>query len=156
MAGLYSAPRLALRPGSHRLAGRSEIAIRELPDDPVILHGGANPIWDAWHNVDPRPDGRRPCRGPTVRNLEEMIGVVGTGRAISFIPASVTAAIQIPPEVTAIPVVDIPPTEVCLAWKADRRSEAIRDRAHHAARDVTAKGETGQFVGVCRQMVLES
>jgi hypothetical protein len=34
---------------------------------------------------------------------------------------------RIPPEVTAIPVVDIPPTEVCLAWKADRRSDAIRD-----------------------------
>jgi hypothetical protein len=34
---------------------------------------------------------------------------------------------RIPPEVTAIPVVDIPPTEVCLAWKTDRRSDAIRD-----------------------------
>jgi hypothetical protein len=27
----------------------------------------------------------------------------------------------------AIPVVDVPPTQVCLAWKADRRSPAIRD-----------------------------
>jgi DNA-binding transcriptional LysR family regulator len=53
--------------------------------------------------------------------------VVATGRAISFVPASATAAIQIPPEVMVIPVVDIPPTEVCLAWKADRQSEAIHD-----------------------------
>jgi DNA-binding transcriptional LysR family regulator/DNA-binding Xre family transcriptional regulator len=127
LARLYSSPRLALLPGSHNLAGRSEIAIRELADDPVVLHGGASPIWDAWHNVDPRPDGTRPRRGPTARNLEEKIEVVGTGRAISFIPASVTAAMHIPPEVTAIPVIDIPPVTVCLAWKADRRSEAIRD-----------------------------
>jgi DNA-binding transcriptional LysR family regulator len=127
MAHLYSVPRMALLPGSHRLAARSEIAIRELADDPVIVHWGASPVWDAWLNIDPRPDGRRPRRGPTVRNVEEKIEVVGTGRAIGFIAASVTTAIQIPPEVTAIPVVDIPPIEVCLAWKADRRSEAIRD-----------------------------
>jgi DNA-binding transcriptional LysR family regulator/DNA-binding Xre family transcriptional regulator len=124
---LYSAPRLALLPGSHVHAGRSEIAIGDLAQDPVVQHRGASPIWDAWHNVDPRPDGRRPRRGPTVRNLAEKIQVVGTGRAIGFIAASVTAAIQIPPEVTAIPVIDIPPTEVCLAWKAGRRSGAIRD-----------------------------
>jgi len=127
MAHLYSSPRLALLPGSHKLAGRSQIAIRELSDDPVIQHWGASPLWDAWHNVDPRPDGRSPLRGPTARNLEEKIEAVGTGRAIGFVPASVTAAMRIPPEVTAIPVIDIPPTEVCLAWKADRRSEAIRD-----------------------------
>jgi len=127
LARLYSSPRLALLPRSHELAGRSEIGIRELADDPVVLHWGASPIWDAWHNVDPRPDGRRPQRGPAARNLEEKIEAVGTGRAVSFIPASVTAAMHIPPEVAAIPVIDIPPTKVCLAWKADRRSAAIRD-----------------------------
>jgi DNA-binding transcriptional LysR family regulator/plasmid maintenance system antidote protein VapI len=127
VASLYSSPMVALLPGSHRLAGRSEIAIRELAVDPVVLHWGASPVWEAWNNVDPRPDGRRPRRGPTVRNLEEKIEVVGTGRAISFVPACVTVAIRIPPEVIAVPVVDIAPTEVCLAWKADRRSTAIRD-----------------------------
>lgn len=127
LAHLYSSPRLALLPGSHELAGRSEIAIRELADDPVVLHVGASPSWEAWHNVDPRPDGRRPKRGPTARNLEEKIEAVGTGRAVSFIPVSVTTALHIPPEVAAIPVTDIPPTKVCLAWKADRRSAAIRD-----------------------------
>ena len=127
LARLYSSPTVALLPASHRLAGRSQTTIRELADDPVVLHWGASPVWEAWNNVDPRPDGRRPRRGPTVRNLEEMIEVVGTERAISFVPACVTAAIQVPPEVTAIPVVDSPPTEVCLAWKAYRRSKAIRD-----------------------------
>lgn len=125
LAHLYSSPRLALLPATHRLAGRCEIAIRELADDPVIVHGGASPIWDAWHNVDPRPDGRHARRGPTVHNLEEKIEVAGTGRAVGFIPVCITAAMQIPPEVMAIPVVDIPPVDVCLAWKADRRSEAI-------------------------------
>jgi DNA-binding transcriptional LysR family regulator/DNA-binding Xre family transcriptional regulator len=127
LAYLYSTPRVALLPTSHRLANRSSISIQEIPEDPVVQHWGASPFWEAWCNIDPRPDGRRPRRGPTVRNLEEKIEVVGTGRAISFIPASVTAAIIVPPQVTVMPVVDISPTKVCLAWKADRRSEAIRD-----------------------------
>ena len=110
LAHLYSSPTMVLLPESHRLAERSEIAIGEVADDPVVLHWGASPVWEAWNTVDPRPDGRRPRRGPTVRNIEEKIEVVGTGRAISFIPVSVIAAIQIPPEVTAIPVVDVPPT----------------------------------------------
>lgn len=127
LARLYASPTMALLPAGHRLAGRAEVAIGELGDDPVVRHWGANPVWEARNTVDPRPDGKRPRRGPTVRNLEEKLEVVGTGRAISFVPASVTAAVQIPPEVTAIPVVDLPPTEVCLAWRADRRSAAVRD-----------------------------
>jgi len=135
---LYSSPTMVLLPGSHKLAGRSEIAIRELANDPVVVHWGASPIWECWNNVDPRPDGRRPRRGPTVRNLEEKIQVVGTARAISFVPVCVTVAIQIPPEVVAIPVVDVPPTAVCLAWKADRRSAAIRDLVAVARATISA------------------
>jgi hypothetical protein len=39
----------------------------------------------------------------------------------------VTAAIQIPPEVAAIPVFDIPPAQVGLAWKAGQQTAAIHD-----------------------------
>jgi hypothetical protein len=65
--------------------------------------------------------------GSRTRHRAGRLEAVGTGRAIGFVPASVTAAMRIPPEVMAIPVIDIPPTEVCLACKADRRSEMIRD-----------------------------
>ena len=115
---LYSSPRVALLPASHPLAGRDEIRISELADDPVILHRGADPIWQAWHNVDPRPDGRRPRPGPIVANLEEKLGVISAGEAISIIPISAAAAIHMPPEVVTIPVVDLPPAEIFLAWKA--------------------------------------
>ena len=127
MVRLYSTPRMALLPADHSLAGRDRISITELADDPVILHRGASPVWEAWHNTDPRPDGLRPRPGPTVNNVEEKLEHVGIGRAISFLPASVAAALQLPPEVTAIPVFDIPPTSVCLAWKAARDSALIAE-----------------------------
>jgi DNA-binding transcriptional LysR family regulator len=122
---LYTTQRVALLPASHPLANRDELTISELDDDPVILHRGASATWEAWHNTDPRPDGRRPRPGPFVSNLEEKLEVVATGRAISFVPATAAAALQIPRDVVAIPVIDISPTQVCLAWKADRRSETI-------------------------------
>jgi DNA-binding transcriptional LysR family regulator len=115
----------ALLPADHPLAAREEVSINELADDPVILHRRASPIWEAWHNTDPRPDGRRPRPGPTVNNIEEKLEQVGAGRAISFVPASAAAAITMPPDVAAVPVGDIPPTEVCLAWKAARQSPVI-------------------------------
>jgi DNA-binding transcriptional LysR family regulator/DNA-binding Xre family transcriptional regulator len=127
LAPVYTSATVVLLPRNHALAEQSEVSIRQLANDPVIEHWGASPVWEARRTVDPRPDGSRPRRGPTVRNVEEAIEVVGTGRAIDFIPASVVAAIQFPPEVVAIPSVDIAPTEVCLAWRTGRQSGMIRD-----------------------------
>lgn len=125
LARLYSAPRVALLAADHPLAGRKEISIAELADDPVIQHRGASPTWESFHNTDPRPGGRRPRPGPTVSNLEEKLHHVATGRAICFVPMSAVTAMQLPPDVTAVSVSDIAPTEVCLAWKAARESSLI-------------------------------
>ena len=124
---LYKSPKVALLPRIHGLAGRTEISIRALADDPVVRYAGASAVWEAWQNIDPRPGGKRPRSGPTVRNIEETIEVVATGRGITFVPVSVVSGIRIPPEVVAVPVVDVPPTEVCLAWKTERRSALIRE-----------------------------
>jgi DNA-binding transcriptional LysR family regulator len=122
---LYRSGKVALLPASHPLAGRSEIRITDVADDAMVRHRGASPAWEAWHNVDPRPDGRRAPPGPMIGNLEEKLEVVGTGQAISFVPGSVAAAVQMPSDVVAIPLVDIPPVEICLAWKVDRHSTTI-------------------------------
>ena len=135
---LYSSPRVALLPADHRLAGRDEIKIADLADDPVVQHRGASAVWEAWHNADPRPDGRRPRPGPTVGNIEEKLEVVGAGHAISFVPATAAAAVHMPPDVVAIPVVDLPPTEVCLARKTARRSSIV-DAFVETARAVFAQ-----------------
>jgi DNA-binding transcriptional LysR family regulator len=135
---LYTSPRMALLPADHPLAGQEEVSISDLGDDRVILHRGASPTWEAWHNTDPRPDGRRPRPGPLVSNIEEKLEQVGTGRAISFVPASSLAAVQLPPDVTTVPVIDIAPTEVCLAWKADREPALIDEFVEAAQAAVSA------------------
>jgi DNA-binding transcriptional LysR family regulator len=117
-------PRVAALPVSHPAAGKPEISITELADDPVIIQRGASHGWQAFHNVDPRPDGRQPRPGPAVDNLEEKLQHVAAGRAISFLPASLAAAF-VQPGIAYVPVSDIPPIKVCLAWEAGRSSPLI-------------------------------
>ena len=118
--------RVAVLPATHRLAGAAEVSIDDLAEDPVIIQNGASDAWQAFHNVDPRPDGSRPRSGPAVDNIEEKLQQVAAGRAISFLPASAAAA-ALQPGVVYVPVSDIPPIEICLARQAGRESPLIAD-----------------------------
>jgi DNA-binding transcriptional LysR family regulator len=119
-----SEPRVAVLPTSHPAAGRPEISIAALADDPVIIQRGATASWQAFHNVDPRPDGRRARRGPEAANLEEKLQHIAAGRAISFVPASLAATVS-QSGIAYVPVTDIPPITVCLAWLAGSPSPLI-------------------------------
>jgi DNA-binding transcriptional LysR family regulator len=119
-----SEPRVAVLPLGHPAAGKPEISIAELADDPVIIQRGATPSWQAFHNVDPRPDGRQPRPGPQVDNLEEKLQHIAAGRAISFVPASV-ASVVAQPGIAYVPVTDIPPIKICLAWKSGPPSPLV-------------------------------
>jgi DNA-binding transcriptional LysR family regulator len=133
-----SEPRVAVLPVGHPVAGKSEISIADLAGDPVIIQRGAPPVWQAFHNVDPRPDGRQPRPGPGVDNLEEKLQHVAAGRAISFVPASVAAAVT-HPGIAYVPVTDIPPIKIGPAWKSGPPSplvaafvHAVTDARRHA------------------------
>jgi DNA-binding transcriptional LysR family regulator len=117
-------PRVAVLPMSHPAAAKREISIAELAEDPVIIQRGATPSWQAFHNVDPRPDGRQPRPGPAVDNLEEKLQHVAAGDVISFLPACVAAAV-VQPGVVYVPVSDIPPVQVCLATRAGHPSPLV-------------------------------
>ena len=120
--------RVAVLPLDHPAADNAEISIADLADDPVIIQRGASPGWQSFHNVDPRPDGRHPRPGPAVDNVEEKLEHVAAGRAISFLPASVAAAV-VHPGIAYVTVNDTPPIEICLARKADSPSPLVTDFA---------------------------
>jgi DNA-binding transcriptional LysR family regulator len=123
-----SEPRVAVLPIDHPAADKPELLIAELADDPVIVQRGASPGWESFHNVDPRPDGRHPRAGPAVDNVEEKLQHVAAGRAISFLPASVATAV-VHPGIAYVPVNDIPPIEICLAWRSDFPSPLVAEFA---------------------------
>ncbi|GGK95632.1 LysR family transcriptional regulator [Sphaerisporangium melleum] len=132
---LYAEPRFAVLPAGHRLAGAPSLRIMDLAGDPVVMHRDAIPAWDAFCNTDPRPDGRHPIAGPVIRSMDEKLEHVAAGRAITFLPAS-AATHYARPDTVAVPVTDIPPHPVCLAWSAIRGSALIDRFAAIAARHV--------------------
>jgi DNA-binding transcriptional LysR family regulator len=131
---LHREPRVVILAADHELAGRTELTLAELPDDPVVMHRAASPAWEAFHNADPRPDGRAVRRGPEVTCLEEKLEHVAAGRAISFLPASAATMIALQPGVAAVPVTDMLPTKVCAAWCAERWTPLIEAFVSTAAR----------------------
>ena len=65
---------------------------------------------------------RRPV--PVMRTVEEKLEHVAAGHGIVILPRS-TATFYRRPDVTCIPVEDIGPNQVSLAWDASRRSRLI-------------------------------
>lgn len=66
-----------------------------------------------------------------IHSVEEKLEHVAAGTGISIIPIS-TASFYTRPDVVHIPVEDIAPNWVCLAWIASRRSRTIYDFAEIA------------------------
>jgi DNA-binding transcriptional LysR family regulator len=127
-------PRLAVLPLDHPASGSPEISIDDLADYPVIIQGGATDEWNAFHNVDPRPGGRRPRPGPVANNFQEKLELVAAGTAISFMPASV-GKYYAPPGIVYVPVPDIPPIEIYIAWKRERSSALVHGFVRAACAD---------------------
>ena len=124
---LHSEPRYAVLAADHPLADAGRVSIHDLQQDPVVLHHGASPAWEAFHNFDPRPDGRAARRGPEVTCLEEKLEVIATGHAISFLPESTASWLKTQSGIASILVTDMPPTEVGVAWSIEREDQVVLD-----------------------------
>jgi DNA-binding transcriptional LysR family regulator len=118
---LFREPRLSMLPADHRFAHATVLRIEQLAGDPVIRHAGASDAWEAFSTVDPRPDGRSPQRGPTVRKATEKLEQIAAGRGIAFAPASAASSF-VHPGVVYVPVDDIPPAEVAVAYREGNAS----------------------------------
>ena len=131
-------PRVAVLPRDHPEAAAETTTIAALAEDPVLIQRGASDAWQAFHNVDPRPDGHHPVAGPAVDCIEEKLELVAAGQGISFVPAS-SAAVFLNANVAYVPVTDIPPIQICLAWRQGDNSPlvgsfvtAVRDEVRKA------------------------
>jgi DNA-binding transcriptional LysR family regulator len=123
---LFSEPRLAALPADHRLAGTETVSITDLADERLLQDPDAVPEWrDIAREMRSRND-RRPV--PAMRTVEEKLEHVASGHGIVILPQS-TATFYRRSDVTCIPVEDISPNQVSLAWDASRRSRLIYEFA---------------------------
>jgi DNA-binding transcriptional LysR family regulator len=129
---LFDEPRLAMLPADHRLAGKPSLRIADLAGDHLLQDPDAVPEWrDAALELRDGTAGRV----PVFQSVEEKLEHVAAGNGISVLPLS-TATFYTRPDVVAVPVEDIGPNHVCLAWTATRRSKAIHDFADVAINEL--------------------
>jgi DNA-binding transcriptional LysR family regulator len=118
---LFDEPRVAMLPADHRLAGKPAIRIADLAEDHLLQDPDAVPEWRDLA-VELREGRGRPA--PHFRSIEEKLEHVAAGHGISVIPLS-TANFYTRPDVVAVPVEDLGPNHVALAWPAARRVRTI-------------------------------
>jgi DNA-binding transcriptional LysR family regulator len=127
---LYDEPRLLMVPLDHRLAGKESVTLDDIADEPMPRL--ADPVWDAYWRVDPRPDGSPAPDGPLVTALEDKIELIAAGQAVAIIPGGALSSIR--PDLTTIPVPGIEPAHVVVATRADDKSRLVA-AFRRAARD---------------------
>ncbi|MBC6457054.1 LysR family transcriptional regulator [Actinomadura sp. HBU206391] len=123
---LTSEPRVAVLPTGHRLAGNDTIGIAELADEHLLQDPDAVPEWRDIATELRRPGRRRPEL--LFHAVEEKLEHVAAGHGVIVLPLSVVT-FYTRPDVTYVPVTDIPPNQVCLAWDSTRRNPLIEEFA---------------------------
>jgi DNA-binding transcriptional LysR family regulator len=132
---LFDEPRVALLPSGHRLAGKESVMIADLADDHLLQDPDAVPEWREVA-VEVRERNRRPV--PKIRSVEEKLELVAAEVGIAVIPLS-TASFYTRPDVVTVPVEDLSPNVVSLAWLAGHRSRLIDDFTDFAATALVAQ-----------------
>ncbi|WP_214402310.1 LysR family transcriptional regulator [Pseudonocardia lacus] len=131
---LRDEPRVLLVPLDHRLAGKESVALDDIADEP--LPRSSDPDWNAFWRVDPRPDGRPAPDGPLVASVEDKLELIAGGQAVAIIPAVVVPTYN-HPELTTVPLRDVPPSHVVLATRADDRGRLVAAFRRVAATHLT-------------------
>jgi len=135
---LHAEPRMVALRSDHRLAGKESVTVGDLADEHLLQDPDAVPEWRDIA-VELRK-GTSPGY-PVFHSIEEKLEHVAAGHGIAIIPAS-TAGYYTRPDVTHLPVEDIEPNQVCIAWIASRRSRLIYEFVDIAS-DVGALGSVG-------------
>jgi DNA-binding transcriptional LysR family regulator len=133
-------PRLVALPTAHRLAGRDSVSIGDLLDEPFLaLPASAGPLRDHFLAL-PERDGHAVRIAAEINDTEETYEAVASGIGICLLAAG-NAPIFDRGDVTMIPVHDLGPSELVLAWD-ERRSRPLVETFARLCADV-ASGTAG-------------
>jgi DNA-binding transcriptional LysR family regulator len=108
----------------HPLATRAALSVNELNHEPLMWTRRAPRFWVDWWAVNPRPDGAEPTWGPENDNVEEMLERVAEGVAYCIVPQSMTEFYS-RPDIAWIPIEDVEPLRIALAWRSNERSPLV-------------------------------
>ena len=142
MDGVWAVPMhegalVALLPRGHRLAGREELLVADVLDEPFIgFDEAVDPVWGGFWSLDAARGGppRAPAAKPT-SNVQERLTLVACGQGITTAPAAhASVVVSNLPGVVAVPLGDADGAVTSLVGSDDRRSPAVEALAEVAER----------------------
>ncbi|WP_053849399.1 LysR family transcriptional regulator [Streptomyces sp. NRRL B-24085] len=133
---LFQEPRVVVLPVGHRLAGHASVTVHDLASEHLLQDPDAVPEWRDVA-VELR-EGRRP-EVPAIHQVEEKLELVASGAGVCVLPLS-TATFYTRPDVVPLPVEDLGPNQVALAWVSSRRSPLVHDFAEAATETLGRPG----------------
>ncbi|MDX6337461.1 MAG: hypothetical protein QOG05_4801 [Streptosporangiaceae bacterium] len=130
LAALAEEPRVFVLPAGHPLASRDCLQLSDTEALPWIAAAAATDGCDptAWRDdwlLSPRPGGGQPVIGATARTIDEWREYVVAGRGVSLCPAS-AETFHARPGLSFVASSGVPATPLCVAWRADDTSPAVR------------------------------
>ena len=151
---LLAEPRVAVLPADHRLAGRRRLRRSDLAGEPMPRWAGpADPATAAyWTGADAPPapspavapsasPGSSPAPdGPVISDMNQLLDVVALGQAVAYVPVSI-ADQHTRADLAFIPVSDLSPSEVVVAWPDTSRSRTVASFVRVAAEAAAARPE---------------
>ena len=134
-------PRLVALPNHHPLATRDQVSIRELLDEPFLaLPASAGAMRDFWLAADQR-DGRPAHIAAEITNTDETYEAVASGIGICLLAAG-NAPIFARGGLTMLPVSDLSPAELVLAWHEQRCPPLLETFARFCEKIARDSGST--------------
>jgi DNA-binding transcriptional LysR family regulator len=130
LMAVRSEPRMFVLPAGHPLAAREVLSLADVAGLPFVTADLATDGSDprAWQDdwlIRPRPGGDVPIIGATARTVDDWCEHVAAGHGIGLCPAS-AAAFHGRPGVCFVPSTGLPPTTMCVAWRAGDTRPAVR------------------------------
>lgn len=135
--------RVAVLPAGHPLAARPELRRADLAGEPMPRWSGqpdsaAAAHWtgrsvpmEAARPADDDPPAETPP-GPEINDVSQLLDAVALGNAVAYVPVSLADQYRAAPGVAFVPVTDLSPSEVVVAWPAGSRSRTIAAFVRHA------------------------
>lgn len=114
-------PRHVMVPADHPLAAHDHLRAADLAGLPWLRVPAAESAWTKFWFHHPLNE---PATGPEIRSGVEWVPAVESGRGVMFTLPTL-AADYIPPEIAAVPVIDIEPGTVLLAWSAESQDPLV-------------------------------